>query len=152
MKKRKEYRFGSAEEIIGSIDPILPDKRIVTASFDKTARVWNVDGTGEPQVLYGHDGWVVSAAWSPDGKHIVTASRDKTVRVWNADGTDDPLVLRGHKSKVTSAAWNPDGKRIVSASQRRIELLNVSDATARADQQTCERRVNEARAASTKPY
>ncbi len=33
-----------------------PDgKRIVTASWDKTARVWNADGTGEPLVLRGHE-------------------------------------------------------------------------------------------------
>ncbi len=64
-----------------------PGKRIVTASFDKTARVWNADGTGQPLVLRGHQDRVYSAGFSPDGKRIVTASFDKTARVWNADGT-----------------------------------------------------------------
>ncbi|MEZ4310960.1 MAG: hypothetical protein R3F14_23205 [Polyangiaceae bacterium] len=32
-----------------------PDgERIVSASLDKTARVWNADGTGEALVLKGH--------------------------------------------------------------------------------------------------
>src|SRR4029434_6213455 len=50
-----------------------PDgQRIVTASTDKTARVWNADGAGEPLILRGHEDQVRFAAWSPDGKRIVT--------------------------------------------------------------------------------
>ena len=70
--------------------------RIVTASLDKTARVWNADGSGKPLVLTGHQERVNSAAFSPDGRRIVTASWDKTARVWNADGAGTPLVLKGH--------------------------------------------------------
>ena len=56
-----------------------PDgKRIVTASSDKTARVWDA-ATGQPigEPLKGHDNAVSSAAFSPDGTRIVTASWDK---------------------------------------------------------------------------
>ncbi|WP_436603143.1 nSTAND1 domain-containing NTPase [Sorangium sp. So ce1036] len=94
-----------------------PDgQRVVTASYDKTARVWSADGTGEPLVLRGHADSVLSAVFSPDGQRIVTASYDKTARVWNADGTGEPLVLRGHAGRVYSAAFSPDGQRIVTAS------------------------------------
>ncbi|HTN84313.1 MAG TPA: protein kinase [Sorangium sp.] len=94
-----------------------PDgRRIVTASFDTNARVWNADGSGEPLVLRGHEGPISSAVFSPDGKRIVTGSLDKTARVWNADGSGEPLILRGHEGPISSAAFSPDGKRIVTAS------------------------------------
>ncbi|WP_437292493.1 nSTAND1 domain-containing NTPase [Sorangium sp. So ce426] len=109
---------------------LSPDgRRIVTVSWDNTARVWNADGTGEPLVLRGHEAGVRSAAFSPDGRRIVTASSDKTARVWNADGTGEPLVLRGHEQRVQSAAFDPDGKRIVTASADKTARVWNADGT-----------------------
>ena len=31
-----------------------------------------------------HSSWVMSVAFSPDGKTIVSGSRDKTLKVWDA--------------------------------------------------------------------
>ena len=62
--------------------------RVVTASDDKTARVWDAT-TGAPigQHLQ-HADRVWSAAFSPDGARMVTASADKTARLWDeASGT-----------------------------------------------------------------
>ncbi|MFT3772539.1 MAG: protein kinase [Minicystis sp.] len=107
-----------------------PDgKRIVTASLDRIARVWNADGTGEPILLRGHDDRVLSAAWSPDGRRVVTGSYDRTARVWNADGTGEPIVLRGHEDRIYAAAWSPDGKRIVTASADRTVRVWNADGT-----------------------
>ena len=59
-----------------------PDGRsVVTASADKTARLWDAatgKSIGEPMK---HDDEVVSARFSPDGRWVVTASWD-TARVW----------------------------------------------------------------------
>jgi WD40 repeat protein len=62
--------------------------RIVSASDDHTARLWDA-ATGEPLgVLRGATDWVYTAAFSPDGTHIVTASADGTVRSYIADLPD----------------------------------------------------------------
>ena len=84
-----------------------PDgQRIASASFDKTARVWNADGAGQPLVLRGHDAHVYAAVWAPDGQRIATSSEDRTVRVWNADGAGQPLVLRGHGgARLQGGVW-----------------------------------------------
>ena len=55
---------------------------VVTASTDKTARVWDLRGPRPTFVaLKGHQGWVNFASFSPDGTHVVTASSDGTAIV-----------------------------------------------------------------------
>jgi WD40 repeat protein/energy-coupling factor transporter ATP-binding protein EcfA2 len=95
-----------------------PDgSRIVTASGDKTARLWDT-GTGEEiMVLRGHEDGLWSAAFSPDGLRIVTASGDKTARIWDTATGKEITVLRGHEGMLSSAAFNPNGSRIVTASE-----------------------------------
>ena len=62
-----------------------PDgSRIVTASTDETARIWDAASAKEIAVLRGHDSPVSSAAFSLDGSRIVTAARDNTARIWDA--------------------------------------------------------------------
>ncbi len=58
--------------------------RIVTASRDGTARVWDAATSREIGALRGHDGHVVFSRFSSDGTRIVTASQDGTARVWDA--------------------------------------------------------------------
>jgi WD40 repeat protein len=57
--------------------------RIVTASGDKTARIWDAATAKEIALLRGHDDDVNSAAFSPDGSRIVSASKDGTGRIWD---------------------------------------------------------------------
>ena len=90
--------------------------RIVTASNDKTARIWSALTGAQLVVLSGHDSYVYSAAYSPDGTRVVTASDDKTARIWDARSGAQIAVLSGHGNAVSEAAYSPDGTRIVTAS------------------------------------
>ena len=58
-------------------------KRVVTASYDKTARIWDAESGAAIAVLKGHTDAVLAAAFSGDGKRVVTASSDNTVRIWD---------------------------------------------------------------------
>jgi WD40 repeat protein len=90
-------------------------QRIVTASADKTARLWNAANGRPLATLQGHTDSVRSAVFSPDGQRIVTASDDRTARVWNA-ASGQLLASQGHTEGVMSAEFSPDGQRIVTAS------------------------------------
>jgi WD40 repeat protein len=66
-----------------------PDgKYLVTASADKTARLWDVATAQEVRRFTGHSGVVNTAIFSPDGGSIVTGSSDRTARIWDADYHD----------------------------------------------------------------
>ncbi len=92
--------------------------RVVTASDDGTARVWDLSGPRPAAtVLEGHTDWVRAAAFSPDGGRVVTASADRTARVWDLSGPRPAAtVLEGHTDWVRAAAFSPDGGRVVTAS------------------------------------
>jgi WD40 repeat protein len=93
--------------------------RILTASEDKTARLW--DGDGKPlAILSGHTDRVTSAVFSRDGGRILTASADNTARLWDGDGK--PLVTLHHADEVTSAVFSPDGDHIMTASRGTARL------------------------------
>ncbi|KAJ1457058.1 WD40-repeat-containing domain protein [Pelagophyceae sp. CCMP2097] len=87
---------------------------VVTASNDKTAKLWDAETGAVLLTLEGHASCVRSCAFSPDGKRIVTASHDKTARLWDVKTGALLLTLEGHTYPVMSCAFSPDGTRIVT--------------------------------------
>ena len=100
-----------------------PDgRRIVTASRDRRAGLWDAS-TGENIAwLEGHRDRVAWATFSDDGRLIATASRDGTARIWDGSTGEARTELTGHTRDVTRVAFSPSGRRVVTASR---------DATAR---------------------
>jgi WD40 repeat protein/predicted Ser/Thr protein kinase len=90
--------------------------RVLTASKDGTAQLWDA-ATGEAVgVAMRHTDAVTSIEFSRDGQRILTLSADRTVRLWSArDGTSLGPVVR-HHSGIVWAGFFPDGDRFVTAS------------------------------------
>ena len=89
-------------------------KRVVTASWDKTAGVWDLSGT-VPMApvaieLSGYKGPVNTAPFGADGKLVVTASNDKTAQVWDAHTCAEIVELSGYKGPVNTASFSAFGK------------------------------------------
>jgi WD40 repeat protein/serine/threonine protein kinase len=93
-----------------------PDgQRLVTASYDGTARVWDAASGRQLLILRGHGGPVMAAAFSPDGRRIATGSFDRTARIWDAATGRQLLVVR-HPDRVRSVAFSPSGSQLITAS------------------------------------
>ncbi len=106
-----------------------PDgRRVVTASGDGTAQVWDAD-TGQPVAPpLRHKGPVWFAQFSPDSLRVVTASEDKTAQIWDTN-TGLPITppLK-HPWSVGFAYYSPDGKRIVTDTWEPDWTLRLWDA------------------------
>ena len=78
-----------------------PDgRRVVTASWDKTARVWDAETGQMIMGLFGHVAPVLRAAFSPDGRRVVTASNDKTApRVGRRNRPHDRRSSKGMRTR-----------------------------------------------------
>ena len=76
--------------------------RIVTASWDRTVRIWEAQTGQLVSTLEGHTYGVTAAAFSPDGTKIVTASDDHTARIWEA-ASDTTQILNAGFANIYGA-------------------------------------------------
>ena len=96
---------------------VTPDgKRAVSASWDRTLKVWDLETGRALRTLEGHAGSVRGVAVTPGGKRAVSASEDKTLKVWDLATGSELRTLEGHASLVSGVAVALDGRRVVSAS------------------------------------
>jgi WD40 repeat protein len=89
---------------------------VVSASSDKTIRLWDTNSGEEIRRLEGHKGSVNSAVFSTDGRIILSGSDDRTVRVWDVDTGKEIRVLQGHAGAILKVAISPDSKLAYSGS------------------------------------
>jgi WD40 repeat protein len=98
--------------------------RVVTASEDHTARVWNMAGE-RPAIPLAFEGGVRDAAFSPDGLRLVTASSDNVARIWDTATGAPAAPALVHEAAVRTVAFSPDGKRVVTTSDRTASIWDA---------------------------
>ena len=98
-------------------------KRVLTASEDRTARLWDAASGKELVVLHGHRDWVNKAVFSPDGTQVLTASRDGSARLWDAATGEELVVLYDKGGSVRSVAFSSDGTRMLTAAADKTARL-----------------------------
>ncbi|MBK1648240.1 AAA family ATPase [Rhabdochromatium marinum] len=129
---RLEYGSGHSDRLYSVA--FSPDgTRILTASLDKTARLWT--SAGQPlAVLRGHQDRIYSASFSPgDGRWLLTASRDGSLRVWRSPSADEPpgvvrslrdfLPLQADLGGAAFAGFSPSGRYVAGAYWDNAALL-----------------------------
>jgi WD40 repeat protein len=109
---------GHTDEVLSVA--LSTDSRLgLSASRDRTLRLWDL-ATGKcVRTLEGHQGRVTSALLCPDGRFCLSASSDGTLRLWELATGKCVRTLSGHAawSNVESVSVTPDGQLAFSAGE-----------------------------------
>jgi WD40 repeat protein len=123
---REVARLLGHEDRVFSAEFSPDGTKVLTASWDGTARLWDISTKAEIR-SYRHDGRVNSGTFSANGGLILTASSDRTASIWETTTGKELTRLIGHDGPINLAEFSPDGRKIVTASSdQTIRLWEVT--------------------------
>ncbi|XP_023655307.2 POC1 centriolar protein homolog A isoform X3 [Paramormyrops kingsleyae] len=115
-RKGESTSFRAHTGTVRSVSFSGDGQSLVTASDDKTVKVWTVHRQKFLFSLNQHINWVRCAKFSPDGRLILSSSDDKTVKVWDKTSRECVHSFYEHGGCVTHADFHPSGTCIAAAS------------------------------------
>eukprot|EP01017_Pseudomicrothorax_dubius_P039056 TRINITY_DN5944_c0_g2_i2.p1 TRINITY_DN5944_c0_g2~~TRINITY_DN5944_c0_g2_i2.p1 ORF type:complete len:304 (+),score=34.88 TRINITY_DN5944_c0_g2_i2:182-1093(+) len=119
-KKDPVFRMTGHQQPVNHLCFSPNSKYIISASFDKSLRLWDGFTGAFIATLRGHVGSVYQVAWAPDSRLVVSASKDTTMKVWDMKTRKLMFDLPGHSDEVYTVDWSPDGERVASGSKDRL--------------------------------
>lgn len=104
-------------------EPFPGRSRVVTASKDRTVRIWNLETGVSAQ--RAHDEVINHVTFSPDGTRFASAAADKTVKIWETSTGELTNVVKVEGERrnpglprrtqgVKFCSFSPDGSRIAT--------------------------------------
>ena len=94
---------------------MISDSRyMISASLDKTIRIWNIEERRLEAVLGGHTDEVTSLVITSDRKFIVSNGSDNTVRLWNVQGRKQEAAFTDLDAALKWNSKYPDIAEIVN--------------------------------------
>ncbi|MBD2568499.1 eIF2A-related protein [Anabaena lutea] len=127
LQKNHLTTFQAHKDIINAV-AFSPDHKIlVTASADKTIKIWNSQNYQLLKTITGHQNRVTNISISPDNQMLASGSADKTIKLWRL--TDGKLLktFTGHTDEVTSVDFSPESQIIASgSSDNTVKLWRIN--------------------------
>ncbi|KIK79066.1 hypothetical protein PAXRUDRAFT_834285 [Paxillus rubicundulus Ve08.2h10] len=105
------------QHIVLGVAYIPGGERVVTYSYDKTVRIWNVEKGEQEGTSMEHEGWVRGLAITRDGKRILSGE-DQKVRVWDVETHEQIEEFRAsHTRYISCIALSPDDQFVASGGE-----------------------------------
>ncbi|KAK9239168.1 WD40 repeat-like protein [Lipomyces kononenkoae] len=141
---RDETAYGVPKRSLHGHSHIVQDAVIssdglyaISASWDKTMRLWELKTGKTIHRFVGHTSDVLSVSFSSDNRQIVSGSRDKTIKLWNILAECKYTITdRGHSDWVSTVRFspNPANPLIVSAGwDKLVKVWNLELAELQTD-------------------
>ncbi|KAG5438598.1 hypothetical protein PCANB_002704 [Pneumocystis canis] len=111
------YTRKAHDKDINALDISYDDKIFISASQDKTCKVWSLRDGGILGVLKGHKRGIWSVKLSDYEKMAVTGSSDKSIKLWNLSDYSclKPKTFEGHTNSVLKVLFISSGQQIISS-------------------------------------
>ena len=105
----------------------LDDELAVTASWDRSANLYNVETGGTLlQTLAGHDDELTYVACHPTMRLVATSSVDTTFRLWDFRETIHSVsVFQGHTEAVTCAVFSRSDQIVSGSDDRSVKVWDL---------------------------
>ena len=98
----------------------------LSASWDKTLRLWELATGVTTRRFVGHTNDVLSVSFSADNRQIVSGSRDRTIKLWNTLGDCKFTITdKGHTEWVSCVRFSPNPQNPVIVSAGWDKLVKV---------------------------
>jgi len=130
---REESNYGYPKKALKGHNHFVQDVVIssdgqyaLSASWDKTLRLWDLNTGKTTRHFIGHTNDVLSVSFSADNRQIVSGSRDKTIKVWNTLGDCKfTITEEGHGEWVSCVRFSPNPSNPVIVSAGWDKLVKV---------------------------
>ncbi len=114
--------FTGHENQISMIVFSADGKKLVSASYDQSVRLWDIETGKELNSFKKHTDWVKTIAISNDGEIIVSGGLDHTARVYNSQ-TGQEICSFSDESIVQSVAISPNKQLLATGTEAGIARL-----------------------------
>ncbi|KAG5523731.1 hypothetical protein RHGRI_030649 [Rhododendron griersonianum] len=101
---------------------------IVSSSWDRTVKIWNLTNCKIRSTLAGHSGYVNTMAVSPDGSLCASRGKDGVILLWDlAEGKR--LYSLDAGSIVHALCFSPNRYWLYAATEASIKIWNLESKT-----------------------
>lgn len=114
--------------VVIAADWLSGGSQVITASWDRTANLYDTE-TGEVvNTLTGHDQELTNVCTHPSQRLVVTSSKDTTFRLWDfRDPSMKVNVFQGHTQQVTTAVFAGGDKVVSGSDDRTVKVWDLKN-------------------------
>ena len=118
-------------DLVAGVAVMQNGQRAVSASWDQTLKVWDLESGKALRTLLSHSQWVLSVALTGDEQHVVSGSEDQTLKVWDLETGRLLHSLEEHEGPVDAVALSGSHLAASKSEDQTVMLWDLTGPTPR---------------------